>query len=622
MAKTSAKTSDDEKKRKSSAGATAATWMMTGFLVIGLGGFGVTSFSNTVNSIGAVGDTKIAVRDYQQAVRNEVNQISQQQQRMIGAQEALRAGAGERAVAATFRQAALDEAARRAGLSVGDQAVLADLVGQNIFVGPSGQFDPAIYREMLVRSGMNQTDYEADIRRGLARRMLTDTVAAGFSAPPAMADTLLTHFTEERGFSMLRLSESDLDTALPQPSDADLRVYYDSHIADFTKPAAKRLRYAALLPADLAASQPVDEAAVAKLYQDNIAEYVVPERRLVDRLVYPDAAARDAALTSGKGFEALATDRGVPMANVDMGDVSLAQLGAAGAAVFAAEPGALIAGETDLGPAIFRVNGVLTSENRSLDDVRDELSAGFQDDAARRVIAERVEEIDDLLAGGSGIEDLAKDLGMKLVTLDFVADRQSEDKIEGYEAFRTAARALRAGEFPEAILLDDGGVVALEYVEEVPAAPIPFDEARASVEAAWHGNALREALSARAIALKAAAEGGTSLGALGIVDVSRKLNRQDRVPGAPAGLIKAVFEMSEGEMRVFEEGDFIAVLRLDSAAAPADSPETTMLRNMVEQSISVDIGSDALQAFTQAVMAETGFSLDQTALNLVNTSLQ
>ena len=43
---------------------------------------------------------------------------------------------------------------------------------------------------------------------------------------------------------------------------------------------------------------------------------------------------------------------------------------------------------------------------------------------------------------------------------------------------------------------------------------------------------------------------------------------------------------------------------------------------MVEQSISADLGSDALQAFTQAVMAETGFNVDQTALNLVNTSLQ
>ena len=33
-------------------------------------------------------------------------------------------------------------------------------------------------------------------------------------------------------------------------------------------------------------------------------------------------------------------------------------------------------------------------------------------------------------------------------------------------------------DFPEAIVLEDGGVVALRLDEVVPAAPIPFDEAR------------------------------------------------------------------------------------------------------------------------------------------------
>ena len=87
--------------------------------------------------------------------------------------------------------------------------------------------------------------------------------------------------------------------------------------------------------------------------------------------------------------------------------------------------------------------------------------------------------------------------------------------IEGYTAFRAAAEAVTAEDFPEAIVLDDGGVVALQFLEIVPAAPIPFDEAREAVAADWRAAQLAEALSARAIEIKSALEGGAAIGSFG-----------------------------------------------------------------------------------------------------------
>ncbi|MDZ7909611.1 MAG: peptidylprolyl isomerase [Gemmobacter sp.] len=104
-------------------------------------------------------------------------------------------------------------------------------------------------------------------------------------------------------------------------------------------------------------------------------------------------------------------------------------------------------------------------------------------DAARRAIADKVEAVDDLLAGGATLQDLAQEQGMELGTLDFTD--QSDEKIAGYPAFRAAAQQVQEGDFPEAVLLADGGLVALQLDEIVPATPIPLDEARADVEASW-----------------------------------------------------------------------------------------------------------------------------------------
>src|SRR5690606_31725200 len=226
-------------------------------------------------------------------------------------------------------------------------------------------------------------------------------------------------------------------------------------------------------------------------------------------------------------------------------------------AVLAAAEGAVVAAESTLGPALYRVNGVLEGEEVPFETARPELAAELQAEAARKVIADKVDQIDDLLAGGAELQDLAAEAGMTHATLDHVPGRQGGEKLEGYAAFRAAADAVTAEDFPEAVLLDDGRVVALKFLETVPAALLPFDEARAGVEEAWRKAQLDEALAARAVAIKAAVEGGASLGAQGIVDRTPEIARNGSVPDAPQALVEAGFDMQQGEIRVVEEGDFI-----------------------------------------------------------------
>jgi peptidyl-prolyl cis-trans isomerase D len=621
-----AKTPETDAKRPKSVVKEAAVWIMMGMLILGLGGFGVTSFGGGVSTVGTVGKAEITADDYARAFQSQLSSFSQQVGQPISAQEGLAFGLDRQVLQGLVTRAALDNEAARVGLSVGDAVVATEIRAMDAFKGISGAFDREAYSFALSRSNQTEADFEGDMRRDIARSLLQGMVAGGFAAPDALTDTLYRWIAERRGFSMLRLGEADLLTPLPDPTEDELKAFHTDNIAIFTKPEAKRITFAALLPEEIAADQPVDEAVLRDLYQSRIGEFVIPERRMVERLVYPDQAAADAAraeLDGGTTFDALVTARGLTLDAIDLGDVTREDLAAAADAVFAAAEGDVVGPvASDLGPALFRVAGVLSAEETTFEEARDTLAIEIQTDAARRAISDKVEMVDDLLAGGATLEDLAKEAGLTLGTLDHVVGQQGSAIIEGYPAFREAADAVLADDFPQAILLEDGGLVALRLDEVVPSAPIPFDDAREAVDAAWRADALAKALSARAIEVKAAIEGGAAIGTFGIVDVTPETARDGFITGAPETLLPAVFAMSEGDVRVIEAEGFIAVVRLDSIqAAASEGDDAEALRAVIAAQAEQAISADAFTAFTNALGTEAGITLDQTVINAVNTSL-
>lgn len=622
-----AKTPDHEDvKRPKGKVKEAAVWLMMAMLILGLGGFGVTSFSGGVTRVGSVGDVDITTDDYARALQTQVAQFSQRIGQPISTQEALAFGVDRQVLQGLITRAALDNEAARIGLSVGDEVVATELMQMDAFKGISGSFDRDAYRFQLDRTNQTEAQFETNLRRDVARELMQGAVVGGFVAPDALTDTLYAWIGERRGFSMLRLGEADLAEPLAEPTEEELRAHYDAHVDRFTRPEAKRITYASLLPEAIAKDMPVDDALLKEMYEDRIDEFVLPERRIVERLVYPDQAAADAArarLDAGADFEDLVAERGLTLEAIDLGDMTRDELGEAGEGVFTAEEGEVTGPlPTDLGPALFRVIAVLAAEETTFDEARGLLAIEIQTDAARRAIAHKVELVDDLLAGGASLEDLAEEAQLEIATLDFVASVQGEAPIEGYPAFRQAAQAVQADDYAEAIPLEDGGVVALRLDEVVPAAPIPFDEARDAVAADWRKDALAEALAARAAEIKAGIEGGAAIGSFGIVDVTPEIARDGFLANAPDNLVADVFRMEEGAVSVVEGPGFVAVVKLDSIQlAETEGEEAETLREALAAQARQAISADAFTAFTNALTNEAGVMLDQSVINAIHASL-
>lgn len=620
-----AQQNEDTPRKRKGKGTSVVVWALMAMLVLGLGGFGVTNFGGGLTAIGRVGDREIDVNTYARALQQELNAFGAQIGQPVGIQQAQAFGLDQRVRQQLVAAAALDNEAARVGLSVGDARVAQEITATRAFQGTAGQFDRETYRFTLQQNNLTEAEFEADLRRDVSRSLLQGAVSGGFVAPEALTGTLLAYVAERRGFTLLRLTEADLPAPLAEPTEADLQAHYDANIAAFTRPEARRITYAALLPETVAETVEIDEAALLALYNERIADFVQPERRLVERLVFPteaDAAAAKARIDAGTAFEDIVAERGLGLMDIDMGDVARSELGAAGEAVFALSgPGVVGPLPSDLGPALFRMNAVLAAQETLFDEVRDDLAQEFSLDAARRAIADRVEEIDDLLAGGSTLEDLATEAGMTLGTVDFSED--SDEGMAGYPAFREAAAEVAEGDFPEAIILNDGGLAALRLDAIVPPTPIALDDAREAVAASWRAEALQTALANRAAAIKAEVEGGASLGSFGILDVTAAITRDGFVEDVPASLLPAVFGMEEGAIDVITDTGFTALLQLNTIRpAETESDDAAALRAAIATRVEQALAQDALTLFTNALTQEAGISLDQSAIDAVHAQFQ
>ena len=241
----------------------------------------------------------------------------------------------------------------------------------NAFRGLDGQFDRQNYQLSLEGAGYTEAEFEAAIRAESARTLLQGAVLAGNTMDDVATETVLAFLMETRDFTIARLSEENLTTPVADPTDDVLNAYYTDNIANYTQPERKDITYAVLSPDMLIDQIQVDQAALQAEYDNRIDQYQQPERRLVERLVFIDQAGATDALsqiTSGaQTFEDLVQARGLTLDDVDLGDVARMHW-SRGDAVFTASVGDIVGPfDSDLGPALFRINGILDAQTVTLE---------------------------------------------------------------------------------------------------------------------------------------------------------------------------------------------------------------------------------------------------------------
>lgn len=602
-------------------------WILMGLLIIGLAGFGVTNLSGTQRAIGSVGDAEITVNDYFRGLQREIRAIEAETQEPVTFSRARQLGLTDQVLAQLINRAALDHETMQLGLSVGDEELARQILELQQFTGPDGEFNREAYRFALEQAGLNEAEFEEDIRDETARSFVQAAVLAGVRMPESYLDVMTRYLGERRKVVSALLDRGDLEVGLPEPTEVELETYHEENAEAFTRPEVKQITYAWLTPEMIIDTVELDEATLRAEYEDRQSEFNQPERRLVERLIFADSAAAEQAaarLDSGAAdFEDLVAERGLDLSDVDLGIRDETDLGAAGAAVFAVSAGE-VAGpvDTDLGPALFRVNAVLDAQTVSFEQAEPMLRDALAGDRARRVIEAQVDSIDDLLAGGATLEDLGQETDMTVGQIDWHAG--VDEGIAAYDGFRQAARAVSEGDYPEVEQLEDGGIFAIRLDGISPPELRPLDEVRAAVEAGWTDDQVVALLTERATPLVTRLEAGESYAEVGLsVDLEQQLTRQGFVENAPDEFIETVFGMDQGEARIVEGPGRIFVLQLQDITEPdLDDPDLSQSREFLRDDAVNGLAQDLFQVLATDIRARAGIELDDSAINAVHSNFQ
>lgn len=601
-------------------------WFIIILLLVGLAGFGAGGLSGNIRNIGTVGNKDVSVDAYQRALTSQINALQAQFGSAVSFQQAQAFGIDQMALNQVVLTRTLDNEASQRGLSVGDERVLDELRAIPQFQGADG-FNREAYRFALQQQGLNEAQFENDIREETARSLLQAAVVSGIPDATAYADTLVQYVGEARSVTWATVTADDLTTPLPGPTEADQRAYYDENPDEFTLPETRDITYVWLTPDMLQDAMTVSDAAVAQLYESRRAEFVQPERRLVERLVYVGQDRADAArarLDAGEAtFEELVAERGLSLSDIDLGDVDQESLRSAGEAVFAATPGDVVGPfNSTLGPALFRVNAILNAQETTLAEATPELREELAADAAREVINADMDNIIDLLAGGATLEDVAARTEMTLGQINWTPD--TRENIAAYEAFRTAAASVAQGAFPEVIDLADGGIFALRLDGITPPTLQPFDAVRDDVIAAWRAQAQQQAVLDRAADIAAQIQPLTGFDTLALdSQQDAALTRRSFVEGTPPGFNDRIFAMSIGEVAVVDGEDRAIIVRLDDIAAPDPADPTIIAqREQLAANAARGIAQEIFDTYADTLRRQTEIRIDQSTVDAVNAQFR
>lgn len=607
-------------------------WVILILLIIGLAGFGIggSGAGGASTAVASVGDADVTVDEYVRAYNQENQRIAQQFRRALTPEEIRLFGVDQQVLSQLLNGAALDGEAARLGISVGDETVRTRLMRTQAFRGIDGNFDETAYEFALQQSGLNPAEYDNIVRGETTRQVLQAAIMAGVNAPDTAAEAIVSFLGQNRRVNWVRLNATHLDTPVGAPSDAQLQEFYEANPADYTLPETRDITYAYVTEAMLAETMEISDAEVREIYDERINEFRAPARRLLDRIVFgtaDEARAAKARIDEGTaGFEDIATERGLETDDMDLGEVVEGDLNAdERALIFAAEDLGVYGPVTsDLGPALYRINAILDETLVTFDAARDELSTEVALERAADQIAAEFDVVEDLLAGGATLEEVAAETLLELGSMSLTAD--TTDGVAADQAFRDEALSADEGEERDPINLTDG--LAVIRVNEIKAPALqPLETIKLRLAEAWRLAETEAQITNLGTVLKDRIDGGESLGDVAatynlVMVEDGPLGRNGIIEDTPPEFVAAIFNADLNDIVVVPDsgsvliGQIIEIIPEDMTSEDVAQPLSLFSREL-----DAATANDIFAYFTQGLQDEAGISVNQSLITNIQNQL-
>ncbi len=591
------------------------------------------------NVVAEVGDQEITEIEFRRSFGRQYSQLQQNLGGSLSSEMLRDLGLPEVVLGQLVTRGLLDQQAQDLGLTVTDDQIRRVIFSQDAFRDSLGQFDRFNFEQFLRANDMTEATFAREIRRDTLQSRISQALVSGASVPDQLARMLYAYQEQRR---TARFAEVPLPPAesIEAPDQIALEAFYEQVADRFRSPEYRSVTALWVRPDEFLEEIAVSDAQLAEEYEARRETLIEPEEREIEQIVLltqEQAEAAEAALAGQSDLTALgqALEAGSP---INIGRFSQSALsGTLGQdladVAFSLAPGELGGPvRSDFGWHVLSVVDISEGRDPSLEDVREELSTMVRREGAIEAVISLTNQLDDVLAGGAGLEGASEQLTLELIrypALDATGrdrDGQRPGGLASLDGFLQMVNEGEPGE--ESFLMEDGqdGYFVLRVDGVTPPANRPLSEVSAAVEAAYVQDQRRQLALERAERIAAQVRLGADLAKAAeneglSVQTSSPMTRFQRDPvSTPSSDFAPVLFGTEGDEPFIVEGERgAAVGVLDSVIAATPDEDSERFQD-VEERLRRERANELMSLYLADLQSRYGVSTNQVAIDSIIAS--
>lgn len=248
--------------------------------------------------------------------------------------------------------------------------------------------------------------------------------------------------------------------------------------------------------------------------------------------------------------------------------------------------------------------------------VLDKKSLGVEEEG----LYDKANAIDDMIAGGKPLSDIAEEYNLKPKTFDRLTaqDKAAGAGIPAFDKILAAVFSLNQGEASQLIETPDGGFIFAELREIVPAEARPFDKVRGDVESDWTAFQKNRLLNDEGAAILAMLKDKPFEKVA--ASVKKAVDRTELVQrGSPGDLdmTENLFSIPVlGQATTFRRGEALIVLRLSERKIDKKDPskeDMAAFQSYLDRALQNDI----LEQYRQGLFEKYSVTINDELLSRV-----
>ncbi len=617
----------------------AHAWLFKLLMVILVLSFGIWGIGDIFrgnplqDKVAKAGSKSITVQEFSHEFEHNLSLMRRNFGPDMTAQQAKAFGILDMTLNSMVDKTLLDQSARKLNLDVGEQSMMDVFAAIPQFHDKDGKFDKNLARQALEHANLNEQDFIKQQRAEATRHLLIDAFSDDDPLPNSILDPIMQARGQKRILNVITL-RNDSITNVPTPNDKELKDFYAKNPKQFTAPEYRGITIAELSTEAVAKDIAISDEDIKKEYETRSAQLERPERRSFLQVVTPDEAkAKQVAADAKEGGDlaAAAKKNGLESIPLEESDKRSLMGGLADPAFALKDKQISDPLHSSLGWHVLQLQKIIPAGKPTFDSLKDDIRDSLRLDRSADAVAETNNKLEDELAAGHNLDDIADALKLRLIKIPAIdsngktPDGKPPAELPDSADVLKAAFGQNSGETSPTIDDKNGNYLVVRTDNVTPSAVKPFDTITADVAAAWKAEAQDTRARAEAEQIAKDLRGGKPISSIRLregleIHQSKPISQiGDEDPELPPGLMPNILKMKKGDVVSWPLTERQLVLRV-SDIVPVDPDHDEIAKGRVTQDLNDQMPKELISSYVKYLRTVFAVEIHQELVdNVVQT---